>query len=130
MQAITQALYWTIAFIGVVGGLAAVAAPSAVIPHAAAGSLASHLVREQGAEFVFIGLVAAWCARHAAARRAAHYAFLVFTALFAGIHWIGYASSGAYIGAAIVNTVPFLAFVLTLPAVTRAAAVTTVGTSG
>ena len=118
MRALVRALYWTIALIGLGGGTAAVFAPSLVVPEAQPGTLASHLVREQGAGFVFIGLVAAWCAHHEPARRPAHYAFLIFTGLFAVIHWMGYLSSGHYIAPAIVNTIPFVAFAATLPGVT------------
>jgi hypothetical protein len=46
------------------------------------------------------------------------------TALLAGIHWWGYLSGG-YFGAALVNTIPFATFAVTLPA----ARATTAGTS-
>ena len=115
MQKATQGLYWLVAAIGLTGGLIAVFAPWAVLGEAANGTLAGHLAREQGAGFVFIGLVAAWCARHEASRVPAHYAFLIFTALLAIIHWWGYLSSGGYFGAAVVNTLPFAAFAATLP---------------
>ena len=72
-------------------------------------------MREQGAGFVFIGLVAAWCVRHEPARRPAHYVFLIFTGLLAVIHWMGYLSSGHYVQAAIANSIPFVAFAATLP---------------
>ena len=115
MHAATRVLYWAVALIGVVGGTAAAFAPSLVLPEAQPGTLASHLVREQGAGFVFIGLVAAWCARHEPARRPAHYVFLIFTGLLAVIHWMGYLSSGHYVQAAIANSIPFVAFAATLP---------------
>lgn len=117
MKTATRLLYGAVALIGLGGGTAAVFAPSLVLPEAQPGTLASHLVREQGAGFVFIGLVAAWCAHHEPSRRPAHYAFLIFTGLFAVIHWLGYLSSGHYIAAAIVNTIPFVAFAATLPGV-------------
>ena len=115
MQALTRTLYWLVAAFGIAAGLLAVVAPSAILPDLT--PLASHLAREEGAAFVFIGLVAAWCARHPEAGRPAHYAFLILTALFSGIHWWGYLSSGGYAGGALVNTIPFAAFAATLPAV-------------
>ena len=68
MQRVTQALYWVIGVIGIVGGLLAVFGPALILGPAADGTLAGHLAREQGAGFVFIGLVAAWSARHADVR--------------------------------------------------------------
>jgi hypothetical protein len=117
MQALTLTLYWLVAAFSVAAGLVAVVAPSAILPDLT--PLASHLAREEGAAFVFIGLVAAWCARHPEFRRPAHYAFLVLTGLFSGIHWWGYLSTSGYAAAALVNSIPFAAFAATLPA-TRA----------
>ena len=114
MQRITQSLYWAIGGIGIVGGLLAVFAPALILGPPADGTLAGHLAREQGAGFVF---VAAWCARHAEVRPQVHVAFLTFTALLSGIHWWGYLSSGGYVGAAVVNTLPFAVFAATIPAV-------------
>ena len=113
MQTLTLTLYWLVAVFGVVVGLLAVVAPSSILPDLT--PLASHLAREEGAAFVFIGLVAGWCARYPADRRPAHFAFLVLTGLFAGIHWWG-ALGGGYVSAAVVNTIPFVAFAVTLPA--------------
>ena len=120
MHTATRVLYGAVALVGIVGGTATVFAPSLALPAAQSGTLASHLVREQGAGFVFIGLMAAWCAHHEPARRPAHYAFLIFTGLLALIHWMGYLSSGHYIEAAIANSIPFVAFAITLPWVTTA----------
>lgn len=116
MQTMTLALYWLVAVIGIGGGLVAVLTPTAILGGAVDGTLAGHLAREEGAAFVFIGLVGAWCARHPDSRAPAHLAFLVLTALLAGIHWWGYLSSGGYAGAAVVNSIPFAAFAATLPA--------------
>ena len=115
MRGLSQAVYALVGVAGVVLGAVAVFAPALVIPEAGQIPLAGHLVREQGAGFVFIGLMAFWCLRDFDRRRPVHYAFLVFTGLLAGIHWMGYFSSGSYAWAAAANTVPFLAFAVTVP---------------
>jgi hypothetical protein len=40
---------------------------------------------------------------------------VVLTALFAAIHWQGYFEAGHYASAALVNTVPFALFAVTMP---------------
>ena len=115
MKRATQLLYGLVGA-GTVGlGGIAILAPGLALPPAASSPLVAHLVREQGAEFVFIGLMAIWCLRHYEARRPVHYAFVVLAALFAGIHWAGYFQSGHYLTGALANTVPFLAFAVTSP---------------
>ena len=115
MERLTQAVYVLVGVAGVVLGTLAVFAPALVIPEAGQIPLAGHLIREQGAGFVFIGLMSFWCLRHFELRDPVHYAFLVFTGLLAGIHWMGYFGSGYYMWAAVVNSVPFLAFAVTVP---------------
>lgn len=118
MKQITQLLYGLVGIGTLLLGGIAVLAPGVILPEARSSPLVAHLAREQGAEFVFIGLMAVWCLRHFEARRPVHYAFMVFTALFAGIHWAGYLQSGHYIIGALANTVPFVAFAVTAPKLT------------
>jgi hypothetical protein len=115
MKLLTQAVYAIVGAAGVGLGALAVFAPATILPEAAAIPLAGHLLREQGAGYVFIGLMAFWCLRHFDRRRQVHYAFLAFTGLLAVIHWMGYFSSGRYAWAAAANTVPLLAFAVTAP---------------
>jgi len=115
MERLARAVYGVAAVAGVGLGVLAVFAPATILPEAVGIPLAGHLLREQGAGYVFIGLMALWCLRHFDRRRQVHYAFLVFTGLLAVIHWMGYFSSGHYAWAALANTVPFLAFVVTAP---------------
>jgi hypothetical protein len=115
MKRATQVLYGLVAVAGLGLGGIAILAPGLVLPPANESPLVAHLAREQGAGFVFIGLMAVWCLRHYEARRPVHYAFVLFTALFAGIHWAGYLQSGHYLAGAVANTVPFAAFAVTAP---------------
>jgi hypothetical protein len=115
MRQLAQALYGTVGVMATLAGLVGVVRPQMILGEAAASGLPSHLAREEGAAFVFIGLVALWALGHAEERRPVHYAFVVFTALFAAIHWAGYFASGEYVQGAFVNTVPLLAFAVTVP---------------
>jgi hypothetical protein len=115
MKRLTQALYGLAGAGAISLGVIAVLMPGMILEDAGTSPLVAHLAREQGAEFVFIGLMAIWCLRHFEERRPVHYAFVVFTALFAGIHWAGYLQSGHYILGALANTVPFVAFAITAP---------------
>jgi hypothetical protein len=115
MKRVTQLLYGLVGIGALLLGAIAVLAPGVILEDARSSPLVAHLAREQGAEFVFIGLMAIWCLRHFEARWPVHYAFMLFTALFAGIHWAGYLQSGHYITGALANTVPFVAFALTAP---------------
>jgi hypothetical protein len=115
MKRVTQLLYGLVGAGAVTLGVIAVFAPGFILPDAQTVPLAGHLAREQGAEFVFIGLMALWCLCHYDARRPVHLAFVVLTALFAGIHWSGYLRSGHYLAAAVANSVPFVAFAMTAP---------------
>ena len=115
MKRFSQALYGLTGAGAIGAGLIGLLSPDLVLGDAASSGLVAHLAREQAAGFVFIGLMAIWCLRHYEQRRPVHYAFVIFTALFAGIHWAGYFQSGHYIAAALANTVPFVAFLVTAP---------------
>jgi hypothetical protein len=72
-------------------------------------------VREQGAEAVFIGLMAIWCLRHFEARRPVHLALLVFAALFAAVHWLEFVHARRGLASPLVNSVPLAALLATTP---------------
>src|SRR5688572_24118483 len=96
-------------------GVIAVLAPAAALPAEGQSSLMAHLVREQGAHAVFIGLMSFWCLRHLSQRGFVHYALLVFAALFSAIHWSEFVSGNRSLLSPILNTLPFLALGLTAP---------------
>ena len=66
------------------------------------------LVQEQGAESVFIGLMAFWCFVNVEHRRAVHLALLLFALLFAAIHWAEYLHGRRTLVRPLLNTIPFL----------------------
>jgi hypothetical protein len=76
---------------------------------------AAHLVQEQAAGGVFIGLMALWCARHRELNRPVHLALLVFTFLFAAIHWMEFVHARRTIASPLVNSIPFLLLLASTP---------------
>lgn len=98
----------------ILAGLAVLAAPS-LLTGPSDPPVVSHLLREEAVAFVFIGLVFLWARRHFAIRRPIHLALLVFTALFAGVHWVDYFGDHAPAKYPLVNTVPFVVLLVTTP---------------
>src|SRR5262245_3711129 len=90
MKSIALAAYALIGTLAMILGIAVLLDPALALPPDARAPLAAHLVREQGAEGVFIGLMAFWCLLHFDQRRPVHYALLLFAAIFASIHWAEY----------------------------------------
>ena len=104
----------------VFGGFALLAGTAALIaPSLVTGPdttpLTSHLIREQAAGFIFIGLMLLWCVRNFDRRRPVHWGMVVFTALFAMIHWADYLQHHRDLVSPLVNTIPVVAFAATAP---------------
>jgi hypothetical protein len=118
MTFFTRGMYVVFGTLAVAAGAIALFVPSLAIPEARSG-LTAHLVREQAAGFVFIGLMFFWCLRHFEQRRPVHLALLLFTSLFAAIHWADYVRSGHYLVGPLVNTLPVIALAATAPFVER-----------
>ena len=74
--------------------------------------LTTHLVQEQAAGGVFIGAMALWCFFKFERRRPVHLALLLFTALFAAIHWAEYFHARRTLVSPLVNSAPFVVLVL------------------
>ncbi len=114
MDALTRAIYAVFGSLSILAGVVVLAAPS-LLTSPSDPPVVSHLLREEAAAFVFIGLMFFWARRHFAIRRPIHLALLVFTALFAGVHWADYFGGHAHIKYALVNTVPFVVLLVTTP---------------
>jgi hypothetical protein len=96
-------------------GLLALMSPGVVLPPEARSALTAHLVREQGAGAVFIGIMAVWCVFNFDSRRPVHLALLAFAALFAGIHWVEYFHGRRHLASPLLNSIPFLALLAVTP---------------
>ena len=112
MTRISRAVYAAFGALSIVLGAIALIRPALALPPGELSPLTAHLVREQAAGGVFIGIMALWCAYRFEQRRPVHLALLVFTALFAAIHWVEYFEDRRHLASPLLNSVPFVAFAL------------------
>ena len=112
MKGLTRAVYLLLG--GVILALSAVALvrPEVALHPEETSALTRHLVQEQAAGGVFIGGMALWCAFHLERRRPVHLALLLFTFLFAAIHWAEYLHARRTLVSPLANSVPFVLLVL------------------
>lgn len=122
MKPITRAVYGLFGVAALVAGVAVLIKPAFILSPDVYSPLTAHLVREEAAVFLFVGLMCFWCIRHYEQRRPVHLALLVFTTVFAGIHWADYLRTHQHISGALVNSVPSLLLLLTFNERTRQAA--------
>ena len=116
MKGFTVAVYAVFGVLALAAGLVAFVMPAVALPADQFTPLTSHLTRELSSAFVFIGLMFFWCIRHYPQRRPVHMAFLVFIALFAGVHWQDYfRSNSGNLTSPLVNSVPVALLAITAP---------------
>lgn len=92
-------------------GLGALIRPQAIVPEAGQFPI-SHLVREQGAAGVFIGLMFFWCIFNDDRRTAVHYFLTLFAFLLGAVHWLDYFAGHLAWRSPLYNSVPFLILLL------------------
>ena len=105
MTAFTKVVYALLGTFAVVAAAVALVWPELALPPDAL-PIARHLVREQAALFIFVGLMFFWCLTHYEQRRPVHLALLAFIIVFAGVHWLDYVSGRAGIVGPLINTIP------------------------
>ena len=116
MKGFTIAVYALFGSLALLAGLVTFVMPAVALPADQLTPLNSHLTRELSSALVFIGLMFFWCIRHYQQRRPVHMAFLVFIALFAGVHWQDYfRNSGGNLASPLVNSVPVVLLAVTAP---------------
>ena len=115
MRAAARAVYGIFGALAIGLGILVLVRPALALPSEGYSPLTAHLIREQGAEGVFIGLMAFWCLLNFDRRRPVHIALLIFAALFAGIHWAEYFHARRHLSSPVLNSIPFLALVVTTP---------------
>ena len=115
MNTLARAIYGVLGTLTLALGLLALIDPARALPPEALTPLTAHLVREQGAEGVFIGIMALWCLFNLDRRGPVHLALMVFTALFAGIHWAEYFQARREILSPLLNSLPFVLLVAITP---------------
>src|ERR1041385_3104752 len=107
MNSLAKAIYAVFGTLAIGLGLIALVHPAVALPPDAVSPLTAHLIQEQGAEGIFIGLMAFWCLLNFSSRRPVHIALLIFAALFAGIHWAEYLQARRSLASPLLNSIPF-----------------------
>ena len=108
-------MYVAFGTLALLAGAAALLRPTLILAPDVYSHLTAHLIREEAECFIFVGLMFLWCLFHFDQRRPVHFALLLFTAIFAGIHWADYLRDLRNLGSPLVNTVPVLILAVTAP---------------
>jgi hypothetical protein len=114
MKKATRAIYALFGTLALLAGIVALMRPTLVLPDVHS-QLTVHLIREEAACFIFVGLMFFWCLLHFAERRPVHLALLVFTAIFSGIHWADYLRDLRHLSSPLINTLPVIILAVTAP---------------
>jgi hypothetical protein len=67
-----------------------------------------HILREQGAALVFVGLMSLWLLFNYDQRRTVHLFLTLFAFLIAGIHWFDYFGGRKPLASAVLNSLGFV----------------------
>lgn len=108
MRKVNMIVYTLLGAGAILYGVAAIFFPATLVSEAAQSGHLKHILREQGASAVFIGLMSFWCIAHYEQRRVVHYFLTVFALLLAGVHWIDYGDGDKPLMSGLINSVPFL----------------------
>lgn len=107
MKTVNKVIYSLFGALALLYGVAALISPALVAGNPARSFPLSHLIREQGAAGVFIGLMAFWCVVNYERRRSVHYFLMAFAFLLAAIHWLDFFAGHIGWMSPIYNSVPF-----------------------
>ena|SRR5260370_11217509 len=108
MKKVNIAVYGLLAVGALLLGAFALVSPPSILPGAANSMTESHLLREEGAFSVFLGLMAVWCIVNYERRRGVHASLLVFSLLISAIHWREYFVGNLHLASALYNSVLFV----------------------
>jgi len=114
VKKISAVVYGIFGAVAIAVGLGALIAPGAIEPEATEASNMAHLLREQGAATIFLGLMSFWCIFNVDRRRIVHIFLTVFTLFIAGIHWFDYLAGRRPLLSGIINSVPLAIFLAML----------------
>src|SRR2546426_10599440 len=108
MKKINSIIYGLFGAGAILYGVVALLAPASLAPEAARSFPVRHILREEGAAGIFVGLMALWCIFKYERRAAVHYALMVFAFLLAAIHWGDYFAGHLSWMSPLYNSVPCL----------------------
>jgi uncharacterized membrane protein len=112
MKRINSVIYGIFGIGAILYGAAALMFPAALESNAAQSWRFAHLLREQGAAAIFVGLMSFWCIFNYERRRVVHYFLIVFALLLAVIHWQDHFAGHLGLRSGIVNTVPLVVLLI------------------
>ena len=112
MKRINAVIYGLFGIGAILYGAAALLFPTGLESNAVQSWRFAHILREQGAAAIFVGLMAFWCIFNYERRRAVHYFLMVFAFLLAVIHWHDHFDGHLRWTSPIVNTVPFVVLLI------------------
>ena len=115
MKGVARAIYGLLGAVAIVLSILVLCKPALALHPEDYSPLTAHLIREQGAEGLFIGLMAFWCLLNFDKRRPVHFALILFTALFAGIHWAEYFHARRQLSSPLLNSIPLLLLIAATP---------------
>jgi len=108
MRKTNSAIYGIFGAGAIVYGTAALLFPAVLESNAAQSFRFAHILREQGAAAIFVGLMSFWCILNYERRRTVHYFLMVFALLLAVIHWHDYFAGHLPWMSPLYNSVPFV----------------------
>src|SRR5207253_10377559 len=108
MKKTNQIIYGVIGVGAILYGVAALLFQSVLLEETRRFFPLTHLLREEGAAAIFVGLMAVWCIFNYERRAAVHYGLMVFAFLLAVIHWSDYFVGYLRWLSPLYNSVPFL----------------------
>ena len=112
MRKVNSVIYGAFGTGAIIYGIAALLFPAALESNVVQSWRFAHILREQGAAAIFVGLMAYWCIFNYERRRAVHYFLVVFALLLAVIHWHDHFAGHLRWTSPIVNTVPFVVLLI------------------
>jgi hypothetical protein len=107
MRKVNQIIYGAFGALTIAYGLAALLSPATLSSEAARSFHSAHLLREQGAAGLFIGLMFLWCIFNYECRSTVHYFLMLFAFMLAAIHWFDYFGGHLPWISPVYNSVPF-----------------------
>ena len=112
MKKVNQIIYGLFGAGVILLGVAVLLFPNLLVSDAERTGPLIHILREEGAAGIFIGLMSIWCIFNYEKRTAVHYFLIVYAFLMAAIHWFEYLTGNRHLMSPLLNTGPFAVFVL------------------
>jgi peptidoglycan/LPS O-acetylase OafA/YrhL len=112
MKKANQIIYALFGAIAILLGVAVLVFPRLLTSEAERTVPMMHILREEAAAGVFIGLMSIWCIFNYEKRTAVHSFLIVYTFLMAAIHWFDYLTGHRPLMSPLVNSVPLIVLVL------------------